>query len=264
VYGEHNPLITPGEDDVMPKINVYLPDDLADAVKEANIPVSAVCQRALELAVRRVTAMREAASQVGHADDDPLGDNQARFTDRARTVVRLAFDRAKLENAPGVGTEHLLAGILAEGDNLAVRVLGALEITPDRIERELARQQSTETGQARGFTAAAAQAMSSSVAESLTIGHNYVGTEHVLLGLIAEPDGVAGHVLRALGAEPRLARRAVAAALAGYVHLQAQGAGNTPTRAGAELVAESVRTELRPIIDRLARVEQHLGLTGAQ
>jgi ATP-dependent Clp protease ATP-binding subunit ClpA/post-segregation antitoxin (ccd killing protein) len=246
----------------MPKINVYLPDDLADAVREAGLPVSAICQRALEGAVRRVSAIREAALARAPDDSDPIG-SQSRFTDRARTVARLAFERARSEDAPGVGTEHLLGGILGEGGNLAIRLLAALEIAPEQVERELARNRpatepGTELGEARGFTASAASALELAVAEALSLGHNYVGCEHLLLGLIAEPDGIAGHVLRALGAEQRLARRAVMAALAGVVHLRSQDVEQK--RAGAEVLSNAIRAQLQPIVDRLARVEAQLGL----
>ncbi|GAA4213103.1 Clp protease N-terminal domain-containing protein [Microbispora amethystogenes] len=230
----------------MPKINVYLPDDLAEAVKEASLPVSAICQRALEQAVRRVTAIRESILGDLQIDDPRL----SHFTPRTRAVFRLALERARDEGASGVGTEHLLAAILAEGTNLALHVLRAMEIEPALVERDLAARRpavrqgadqaersgesAPETGEepareaggepaAGRFDTLAANALELAVAEAQALGHNYIGCEHLLLGLAAEPEGIAGEVLRARGAEPRLTRRTVVAALAGYVHLRAQG-----------------------------------------
>ena len=96
----------------MPKINVYLPDELADAVKDLSIPVSAVCQQALQQAVRRVSAIRETANL-----DLDLGealDRLTQFTARARTVIQLGVARAREEGADRIRTEHLLAGLVDE------------------------------------------------------------------------------------------------------------------------------------------------------
>lgn len=254
----------------MPKINVYLPDDLAEAVKEAGVPVSAVCQRALEQAVRRVTAIRQTV--LGDLDLQQPGGALAHFTAPTRTALRLAMEQAGDQDAPYVGTAQLLGGMLAEGGNLALQVLRALEIEPAQVQRELTgrpydqEEPSAATGgpEPRRFSGPAANAMELAVSEATALGHNYVGCEHLLLGLAAEPDGTAGQVLRALGAEPRLTRRAVAAALAGYVHLRAQsrtgaGAGAVPAEA-AEALAAAVRREIQPLVGRIERLEQQLGL----
>ncbi|GAB2629749.1 hypothetical protein GCM10027168_71710 [Streptomyces capparidis] len=249
----------------MPKINVYLPDDLADAVKEAGLPVSAICQRALEQAVRRVTAIRETA--LGDLESDDPTARLTHFTDRARAAMRLAVQRAGAEGAARVGTEHVLGGLLQEGGNLGFQVLLALEIDPDRVARELAERvpDPAEGEPARHFSGPLANALELTVTEATGLGHNYVGCEHLLLGLVAEPDGTAGQVLRALGAELRLTRRAVAAALAGYRHLRAtQSAAEQPAAASPEAVraalAAAVREELRPLTERLERLERHVGL----
>ena len=235
----------------MPKINVYLPDDLAEAVREAGIPVSAVCQRALEQAVRRVTAIRQTA--LGDLSGADAGLTQ--FTARAREVLRLSVERAAGE--PTVGSGHILAGMLAEGRNLGLGVLRSMDIEPARVERDLFERSVTEPGSAeqggeRRFSEPAANALELAVSEATALGHNYVGCEHLLIGLVAEPDGVAGQVLRSLGAEPRLTRRAVAAAVAGYAHLQTK-AGQQPADP-----AEAVRQELRPLIARIERLEAHM------
>jgi ATP-dependent Clp protease ATP-binding subunit ClpC len=248
----------------MPKINVYLPDELAEAVKESGVPVSAICQRALEQAVRRVTAIRETA--LGNVDDGDLAARLPHFTARSRTVLRLGIDQARAAGSPTVASGHLLGGLLAEGGNLALHVLRALEIEPDQVTRELANQSLTEAGNAatdgesQHFSGPAANALELAVTEATAFGHNYVGCEHLLLGLIAEPDSVAGQILRGLGAELRLTRRAVTAALAGYVHLRAQTASSTPTPAEtATALAAAVRQELQPLLHRIERLEEQVG-----
>ena len=133
---------------MVPKINVYLPDDLADAVKEMGVPVSAICQRALEASVRRVTAIRQATLGGVHPDD-PAG-RLAHFTAKARTAVGLAVRASHADGSAYVGTEHLLAGILAEDTNLALTVLTSMEIQPAAVRQALI---------AAGVTAAAAEAV---------------------------------------------------------------------------------------------------------
>jgi ATP-dependent Clp protease ATP-binding subunit ClpA len=225
----------------MPKINVYLPDELADAVKDLSIPVSAVCQQALQQAVRRVSAIRETASL-----DLDLGealDRLTQFTARARTAIQLGVDRARAEGADRIRTEHVLAGIVEEGNNLGLRVLRSLEIEPAEIKRQLAALPVPEhSGEARQVDEATAHALELTATEALALGHNYIGCEHLVLGLVAEPDGAAGQLLRSLGAEPRLARRAVAAALSGYVHAQ----------------SKAPQPDLQQIIERLDRMEERL------
>ncbi|MEZ7127307.1 Clp protease N-terminal domain-containing protein [Nonomuraea sp. AD125B] len=263
----------------MPKINVYLPDDLAEAVKEAGVPVSAVCQRALEQAVRRVTAIRE--TSLGDLDlDQPTG-ALTHLTARTRTVLKLAAEAARTQGTAEVGTGHLLDAMLSEGTNLALHVLRAMEVGLDQVRRDLDRHVPPATDPApaesayadpagagsRRLSSPAANALELAVTEAIALGHNYVGCEHLLLGLVAEPDGTAGQVLRALGAEPRLTRRAVSAALAGYVHLRAntqQAPAPAPTPGQAEQLAAALKAqlkaELRPIVERLERLETHAGL----
>lgn len=240
----------------MPKINVYVPDDLADAVRDTGVPVSAICQRALELAVRRITAIRSAVA--AELTDDDLAERLPSFTDRARTALSTGIALATSTGSPAVGTGHLLHGMLAEGNNLALRVLRSMDIAPDRVARALAAADHTEnagTGTGLRFSASTAAALELTVGEATAMGHNYVGCEHLLIGLAAEPDGTGGRVLHEVGADARATRRAVTAALAGYAHLRAQGAAATPPAAMTALLTAAIRQELAPVINRIERLE---------
>ena len=202
----------------MPKVNVYLPDDLADAVKDAQLPVSAICQAALEKAVRDVTSMR-ATDQPPQADlvvHGPFG----RFTDRARKALALAQQCAHEMPHDFVGTEHILFGVIDEGSNLALKVLATLDVEPADLRAELLGSMPKATRRTEGqipFTPLAKRALESTATEALSLGHNYIGCEHLLLGLLSTEDGIASQVLRRMGVELRTTRRAVVAALVGYV-----------------------------------------------
>jgi len=248
----------------MPKINVYLPDDLADAVKEAGVPVSAVCQRALEQAVRRVTAIREIAASPAHLA--PAGAQP--FTARAMRILQAAEAAAAADGRPALDGEHLLRALLDDPDSLAVRVLGALDISVQELRGELDRRtagafdsaptQPTASGR---LGADLVQVFELAINESSGFGHNYLGTEHLLLGLVGEPDGVAGHALRALGADLRVTRRTVAAALAGYGAGAAaqRTAGQGASGHAAEITA-AIRAELAPVLARVERLESQLAV----
>jgi ATP-dependent Clp protease ATP-binding subunit ClpC len=234
----------------MPKINVYLPDELAEAVKEAKLPVSAICQAALERAVRDVTSAR--VTDEPPAGDQPMIGVFARFTPRARQAVTLAEAAARAVPHDYVGTEHVLLGLLDEGTNLALRVLAALEIELDDLRTELIASMPPATFAPPGhvpFTPKTKRVLEQTTKEAMRFGHNYIGCEHVLLGLLAVEDGIASEVLRRMGVELRTTRRAVATALSGFVHAAASaGAPAAPPEEGA----------LATILQRLDAIEQRL------
>ena len=251
----------------MPKINVYLPDDLAEAVKEAGVPVSAVCQAALEQAVRRLAAIRQLVAS--DLDSATLGSRLPHSTDKARTAFRLAVEQARAAGVPLVDTEHLLGGLLAEGSNLALLVLHAMDIETSAVKAELDRAAAGShpggPDAGRRISGPLGAALVGAVAAANALAHNYIGCEHLLLGLVAEPDGRGGSVLRALGAEQRLTRRAVSAALAGYQYLHAQTTARAATAAPAALPADAaqklagaIQAQLRPLIERLDRLEARI------
>ncbi len=249
----------------MPKINVYLPDDLADAVKDAGVPVSAVCQRALEQAVRRVTSIREIAASP--ARDVPAGTPTLPFTARATRILQAAAAAAGADGLAELDGEHVLRALLNDRDSLAVRVLGALDITVPQLRAELDRRTADAaaaavgraplpTGGADRLSGDLARVFELAINESSGFGHSYIGTEHLLLGLVAEPDSVAGHALRMLGADLRVTRRTVAAALAGYgAGAAAQRAASPAATGQTAEIAATIRGELAPVLVRIERLE---------
>lgn len=233
----------------MPKINVYLPDDLAEAVKESGVPVSAICQRALEQSVKRLNAIR--AASLGDLSGTDLTVGLTNFTQRARDVIMLAITRARERGAAEIGTQDFLHGLVTEGSNLALHVLRSIEVDPAIVLTEVIRSAPEPgDGKAVRMSTTAAGALELAVTEALSLGHNYVGCEHLLLGLVAEPAGTGGQVLRGLGVEARAARHAVGAALAGYVHLRANQATQP----------DPVAAVLEPVLRRLDALEKKVGL----
>ena len=236
----------------MPKINVYLPDDLAAAVRDAQIPVSAVCQAALERAVRDVSALR--SSDEAPDTEEPAYGAFSRFTGRARKSVMLAEVVARAHKHSYVGTEHLLLGVLEEGGNLALKVLRALDIETGDVRVELTGSlepaSDNGNGAAAPFTPLAKEVLEVANKEAMSFGHNYVGCEHLLLGLVAVEDGLASQVLRRMGVELRTTRRAVATALQDFIYASEQHA----TQAAPDTVAELVR-RIEALEQRLAGSE---------
>ena len=142
-----------------------------------------------------------------------------RFTDRARQVVALAQEEARMLNHNYIGTEHILLGLIHEGDGVAARSLESLGISLDavrqQVEEIIGRGQQAPSGHIP-FTPRAKKVLELSLRESLQLGHNYIGTEHILLGLLREGDGVAAQVLVRLGADLNRVLQQVIQLLHGY------------------------------------------------
>jgi ATP-dependent Clp protease ATP-binding subunit ClpA len=152
-----------------------------------------------------------------------------RFTDRARQVVALAQEEARMLNHDYIGTEHILLGLIHEGDGVAARSLESLGISLDavrqQVEEIIGRGQQAPSGHIP-FTPRAKKVLELSLRESLQLGHNYIGTEHILLGLLREGDGVAAQVLVRLGADLNRVLRQVILLLHGYQGQDAGSAGS--------------------------------------
>ncbi|MBJ68765.1 MAG: NDP-hexose 4-ketoreductase [Acidimicrobiaceae bacterium] len=142
-----------------------------------------------------------------------------RFTDRARRVVVLAQEEARLLNHNYIGTEHILLGLIHEGEGVAAKALETLGISlqavRDQVEEIIGQGGSSPSGHIP-FTPRAKKVLELSLREALQLGHNYIGTEHILLGLIREGEGVAAQVLTKLGADLSRVRQQVIQLLSGY------------------------------------------------
>jgi hypothetical protein len=142
-----------------------------------------------------------------------------RFTDRARRVVVLAQEEARLLDHNYIGTEHILLGLIHEGEGVAANVLRTIGIALDDVRREV-EEMIAEGGEVQSghipFTPRAKTVLELSLREALQLGHNYIGTEHILLGLIREGEGVGAQVLTKLGADLGRVRQAVIQELSGY------------------------------------------------
>jgi ATP-dependent Clp protease ATP-binding subunit ClpA len=142
-----------------------------------------------------------------------------RFTDRARRVLVLAQEEARLLNHSFIGTEHILLGLIHEGEGLAAKALESLgislEAVREKVEETIGPAGSAPTG-SPPFTPRAKKVLELSLREALQLGHNYIGTEHMLLGLVREGEGVAAQVLVSLGADLSRVRQQVIQLLSGY------------------------------------------------
>lgn len=161
-----------------------------------------------------------------------------RFTDRARRVVVLAQEEARLLNHNYIGTEHILLGLIHEGEGVAAKALESLGISLEavrsQVEEIIGQGGSSPSGHIP-FTPRAKKVLELSLREALQLGHNYIGTEHILLGLIREGEGVAAQVLVKLGADLSRVRQQVIQLLSGYSG-SGQGEGSDP---GKETVGGS-------------------------
>ena len=151
-----------------------------------------------------------------------------RFTDRARRVVVLAQEEARMLNHGYIGTEHILLGLIHEGEGVAAQALASLGISLDGVREQVQEIIGPGKESPSGhipFTPRAKKVLELSLREALQLGHNYIGTEHILLGLIREGEGVAAQVLVKLGADPSRVRQQVIQLLSGYQGKETTGAG---------------------------------------
>ena len=153
-----------------------------------------------------------------------------RFTERARQVVVLAQEEARILKHNYIGTEHILLGLIHEGEGVAANALESLGISLEAVRAEVEGTigRGTEPPDAHiPFTPRAKKVLELSLREAMTLGHNYIGTEHILLGLIREGEGVAAQVLIKLGADLSRVRQQVIQLLSGYAGgKEGQGGGD--------------------------------------
>src|ERR1700729_4149474 len=190
-----------------------------------------------------------------------------RFTSRARRVVVLAQEEARLLNHNYIGTEHLLLGILAIGEGTAVRALDEMGITLDIVRQQVeqivgAGQQEKRPSGHIPFTPRAKKVLELSLREALQLGHNYIGTEHLLLGLIREGHGVAAQILTRLGGDLSVVRMHVIRLAAAPGADLESGDFEFADRRAAVARRSDVLEMLSDISARLANIEAHLGIAG--
>jgi ATP-dependent Clp protease ATP-binding subunit ClpC len=197
-----------------------------------------------------------------------------RFTDRARRVVVLAQDEARLLNHNYIGTEHILLGLIHEGEGVASKALEGLDIkleaVREQVQEIIGQGQQAPTGHIP-FTPRAKKVLELSLREALQLGHNYIGTEHILLGLIREGEGVAAQVLVKLGADLNRVRQQVIQLISGYQGKEGQppagvtaGGAQEGTPSGSTVLDQFGRNltqaaregKLDPVIGREKEIER--------
>lgn len=189
-----------------------------------------------------------------------------RFTERAQKVLVLAQEEARRAHFDYVGTEHLLLGLIREGGGIAARVLQGMGIemqqVRDEVEKIMGKGNFTGIGEI-GFTPRSKKVLELSFDEARRLGHNYIGTEHILLGLIREGEGVAARVLENLGANLEKVREGVIAMLSGAAPQSGapkavNQAGNTPTlnEFGRDLTQMAQEGKLDPVVGREKEIER--------
>ncbi|MFQ6394573.1 ATP-dependent Clp protease ATP-binding subunit [Nocardia sp. KC 131] len=194
-----------------------------------------------------------------------------RFTDRARRVVVLAQEEARMLNHNYIGTEHILLGLIHEGEGVAAKSLESLGISLEgvrsQVEEIIGQGQQAPSGHIP-FTPRAKKVLELSLREALQLGHNYIGTEHILLGLIREGEGVAAQVLVKLGADLNRVRQQVIQLLSGYQGKEpvegsgARGEAGTPSTSlvldqfGRNLTQAALEGKLDPVIGRSKEIER--------
>ncbi len=196
-----------------------------------------------------------------------------RFTDRARRVVVLAQEEARLLNHNYIGTEHILLGLIHEGEGVAAKALESLGISLEAVRQqveEIIGQGGSSPSGHIPFTPRAKKVLELSLREALQLGHNYIGTEHILLGLIREGEGVAAQVLVKLGADLSRVRQQVIQLLSGYSSSREQqttspgGGSGQPPQTGSLVLDQFGRNltqlardkEVDPVIGRHTEMER--------
>jgi ATP-dependent Clp protease ATP-binding subunit ClpC len=182
-----------------------------------------------------------------------------RFTSRARRVVVLAQEEARMLNHDYIGTEHILLGLIHEGEGVAAKALKSLGISLDavrqQVEEIIGQGQQAPSGHIP-FTPRAKKVLELSLREARRLGHNYIGTEHILLGLIHEGDGVGAQVLRGFGVDFNRARQQIIQLLHGWQEEEVPLSESLAAASPGEL--DDLRDRLAAFTARLTAIERRL------
>ncbi len=194
-----------------------------------------------------------------------------RFTDRARRVLVLAQEEARLLNHSFIGTEHILLGLIHEGEGVAARALESLGISLEAVREKVEEtigMPGTGTSSSPPFTPRAKKVLELSLREALQLGHSYIGTEHMLLGLVREGEGVAAQVLTQLGADLPKVRQQVIQLMSGSQSKETasasigSGASDVPSGSpvldqfGRNLTQMAREHKLDPVVGRDREIER--------
>jgi ATP-dependent Clp protease ATP-binding subunit ClpC len=184
-----------------------------------------------------------------------------RYTDRARRAVVLAQEEARMLNHNYIGTEHILLGLIHEGEGVAAKALESLGISLEAVRQQvqdiIGRGQQAPSGHI-AFTPRANEVLELASQEGLQLGHNYIGTEHILLGLIREGEGVAAQVLVKLGADLNRVRQQVIQLLHGHHGPEPAGEGTEPAGGGARLGRRERARLMDDALGRIAALDRRL------
>jgi len=186
-----------------------------------------------------------------------------RFTDRARRVVVLAQEEARMLDHNYIGTEHILLGLIGEGEGVAAKALESLGISLEAVRQEveeiIGRGQQAPPGHI-AFTPRAKKVLELALREAQQLGHNYVGTEHILLGLIREGEGVAAQVLVKLGADLERVRQQVIQLLHGHQGKQPVDDGRRRGKRARARLMDDALARIEALDRRLAAMERWVGM----
>jgi ATP-dependent Clp protease ATP-binding subunit ClpA len=223
----------------------------AKALEELGIGLDAIRQQVVEI--------------IGRGQQLPSG--HIPFTPRAKKVLELSLRESLQLGHEYIGTEHILLGMLREGEGVAAKALEELGIGLDAIRQQvveiIGRGQQLPSGHIP-FTPRAKKVLELSLRESLQLGHEYIGTEHILLGLIREGEGVAAQVLTRLGATKDRVQQQVLQLLQDWSGSERMPTGEPVQRTAVRVVGSAQLDEiverLESIAERLTAIERHLGL----
>lgn len=257
----------------MPKVNVYLSEELAAAVRSAELSISPICQRALEEEIRLVSAVRTTIKSLRATDFDPEKSHTSSsdvwdyMTHRLRNVVDRANQVAGVDHI--IETRHLLIGLIEEGDNLAIRLLRSTGVDVDELRQfaldaDESERTPSETDEAQidggqllshnmwlHLSVPARRCVASALEHSVGMGHHVLGCEHLLLGFLDTDGCVAQRALRAFCVDASSTRRSVVSAIAGYAH-----AKEAKTSKESETINDLV-ARLDDLEDRMNRVQEN-------
>lgn len=234
----------------MPKVSVYLPDELADRVRDAKLPVSAICQAALADALRVLDAADPFVAAEAIVPDDLGLDGP--FVRNFVDAIGLAYEHARRRGAATVESDDLLQGLLDEGENLMLRTLAAIGVEPGALQAELdaldLRREPLAEGADPLLSPRARRLVVKAAAEAGRLGQP-LNLAHLLTALLGDPEGGAGRALRAVGLDAETARQAIAAMESGFSFART---------ASGTLASMRIERVLDEILDRIGAIERRL------